>query len=82
MGTLRPGQRADWLVLDPDHPILAGRSRDGLLDAWLFSGNRSPLKEVWVGGRRIVANGRHPRREAHADGFARAMTSLLNGGGR
>jgi formimidoylglutamate deiminase len=78
-GALRPGLRADWLVLDPDHPILAGRAGDGVLDAWVFSGNRPPLLEVWVGGRRVVSEGRHPRREQHARAFRRVMRDLLAG---
>src|SRR3546814_662820 len=42
-GALAVGCRADVVVLDPDHPVLAGRSGDTLLDSWLFSGNRSPV---------------------------------------
>lgn len=78
-GALRPGLRADWVVLDPDHPILAGRDGDGLLDAWVFSGNLPPLLEVWVGGRRVVSEGRHPRREQHARAFRRVMQDLSAG---
>jgi formimidoylglutamate deiminase len=62
-GALAPGHRADFVVLDPDHPVLAGRDRDDLLDAWIFAGNASPIREVWVGGRRVVADGEHPARE-------------------
>lgn len=76
VGALAPGHRADWIVLDPAHPVLAGRREDGLLDAWIFSGNRSPIREVWTGGRRVVADGRHPAREAHAEAFRRVMVEL------
>ncbi len=79
VGGLRSGERADWLVLDADHPILAGRFGDGLLDAWVFSGNVPPLREVWVRGRRVVAEGRHPRREEYAAAFRRVMGELLGG---
>jgi len=48
-GALVAGAPADWVVLDASHPVLAGRSGDGLLDAWVFSGNDSPVAEVWVG---------------------------------
>jgi formimidoylglutamate deiminase len=76
VGALAPGHRADWVVLDPDHPVLAGRKGDGVLDAWIFSGNRSPVREVWAGGRRVVADGLHPAREAHAEAFRRVMVEL------
>lgn len=59
VGRLQAGARADWLVLDPEHPALVGHEGDGLLDAWVFSGNDSPVTEVWVGGIRVVADGRY-----------------------
>src|SRR5690606_29009942 len=77
VGALAPGRRADFLVLDPDHPVLAGRAGDELLDAWIFAGNASPLREVWVGGSRVVAEGRHPAREVVADGYRRALRRIL-----
>ncbi len=59
VGRLEVGARADWLVLDPEHPVLVGHEGDRLLDAWIFSGNDSPVTEVWVGGIRVVADGRY-----------------------
>jgi formimidoylglutamate deiminase len=76
VGALAPGRRADWIVLDPDHPVLAGRERDDLLDAWIFSGNASPVREVWVGGRRVVADGRHAAREEVRSRFVATVERL------
>lgn len=56
---LCPGGWADFLVLDPDHPALVGRRGDQLLDGWIFCAGKSAVKEVWVRGRRLVADGRH-----------------------
>lgn len=78
-GALAPGHPADWLVLDPDHPVLAGRRDDGLLDAWVFSGNDNPVREVWVGGRRVVVDGRHPHGGEASRAFAAVMEELLRG---
>ncbi|MEJ2538563.1 MAG: formimidoylglutamate deiminase [Gemmatimonadota bacterium] len=77
VGALAPGHQADWVVLDPSHPVLAGRRNDGWLDAWVFSGNQSPIREVWTRGRRVVAEGRHPHRDAHARAFRRVMSQLM-----
>lgn len=63
LGRLAPGARADFIVLDPEAPALAGHGEDRVLDAWIFSGNRPAVREVWVGGRRVVAAGRHHDRE-------------------
>jgi formimidoylglutamate deiminase len=80
VGSLSPGRRADWIVLDPDHPVLAGRDRDDLLDAWIFAGNANPVREVWVGGRRVVADGRHPARDEVASRFRRTVERVRQTG--
>ncbi len=49
-GSIAPGQYADLVVLDTEHPRLVGRSGDRLLDAWLFSGNSTPVRHVMVAG--------------------------------
>jgi formimidoylglutamate deiminase len=77
-GRLAAGARADLVVLDGAHPTLAGRSGEAIADSFVFSaGRETPVEEVWVAGRRIVADGRHPRREAARAGFAEAMALLL-----
>jgi len=58
-GALVAGARADVVVLDRDHPTLVGRSEDELLDAWIFSGEDTPVRHVMVGGRWVVRDGRH-----------------------
>ena len=35
--------------LDRDHPLLCGHQGDGLLDAWVFSGQANPVRAVIVG---------------------------------
>ena len=59
IGTLATGQRADWLVLDDAAPELAARNDAQVIDSWLFSGNRNLVRDVHVGGRRVVCDGKH-----------------------
>ena len=59
LGALAAGRRADWIVLDADAPELAARGEGDVVDSWLFSGNRNLVREVVVGGRRVVRNGLH-----------------------
>jgi len=59
IGNLAPGQRADWIVLDENAPELAARGPEHLVDSWLFNGNRNLVREVFVGGRCVVQDGRH-----------------------
>src|SRR5579863_1175643 len=56
-GTITPGALADLVVLDTEHPALVGRHRDSLLDAWIFSGNITPVRDVMVAGRWVVRDG-------------------------
>ena len=63
LGTLEAGGRADIVVLDQDHPALLGREADEILDSWVFSGEDTPVRDVMVGGRWVVRDGRHPRQE-------------------
>jgi formimidoylglutamate deiminase len=76
LGELAVGGRADWVVLDSAHPTLAGLDGDALLDGWIFAGNDSPVREVWVGGRRVVADGRHAREEEVAARYRETMERL------
>lgn len=78
IGRLAPGSRADVVVLDPDHPTLAGRVGDELLDSWIFSGDDNPVRDVLVGGRWVVRNGRHVLADEVA-GEYRAVAYELSG---
>jgi formimidoylglutamate deiminase len=66
IGALEPGARADWLVLDETHPLLYGRAGDTLLDTFIFSGNAPLVRDVFVGGRQLVSEGRHEKEETIA----------------
>ncbi|MGI9302624.1 MAG: formimidoylglutamate deiminase [Gammaproteobacteria bacterium] len=76
IGRIEPGYRADLLVLDSDAPLLAGKSGDTLIDAWIFAGNENTVRDVIVGGKRVVEAGRHTMEGEIADDFRRTMTRL------
>jgi formimidoylglutamate deiminase len=77
-GAIAPGRLADLVVLDPDHPALVGRSGLALLDAWVFSGNSTPVRHVMVAGRWAVRFGVHVRGPEIGAAFARAMRRLAH----
>jgi len=56
---LTVGASADVISLDTDHPSLAGKSGDGVLDAWIFAGGGRVIDCVWRRGRKCVERGRH-----------------------
>ena len=52
-----PGAPADFIVLDTRQPCFAGLTEQALLDAWIFAPRPGALRETWVAGERIVADG-------------------------
>ncbi len=76
-GALAEGRAADFLVLDPEHPTLAAHRPDTLLDAWVFTNAGSALREVWIAGQRVVADGHHPGEDAIRARFRTVMSQLM-----
>jgi formimidoylglutamate deiminase len=76
IGRIAPGARADLLVLDSNHPQLAGRAGDALLDSLVFAGNANPIRDAMVGGRWVVRSGRHNGEDEIAARFRRAVAEL------
>ncbi|MGH6785214.1 MAG: formimidoylglutamate deiminase [Novosphingobium sp.] len=74
---LAVGAAADFVTLDPDHPALAARSGDALLDALVFAAGSSAIDGVWRRGRRLVEAGRHVHRGTIAARYRRALGELL-----
>jgi formimidoylglutamate deiminase len=77
IGALAVGRRADLLVLDPDHPAVATLPVERLLDAVIFAGNRNPVRDVMVGGRWVVEEGRHKDAERVQAAYTSTVTQLL-----
>ena len=63
IGAIAPGQRADIVVLDREHPSLAAASGDVILDAWIFSADNAAVADVICGGAHVVESGRHRDRD-------------------
>ncbi|WP_456621085.1 formimidoylglutamate deiminase [Bradyrhizobium sp. P5_C12] len=74
---LAPGARADIVTLDAAHPSLAGRSRDAVIDGWIFAAGSGAIDCVWAGGNRVVEGGRHRLREAARERFNASVRRLL-----
>jgi formimidoylglutamate deiminase len=71
------GSRADFLVLDEQAPELASATPGDAIDRWIFSGNRNLVRDVFVGGERVVQGGRHRARHAIESRYRRALARLL-----
>ncbi|WMW81380.1 formimidoylglutamate deiminase [Undibacterium cyanobacteriorum] len=76
VGQLSPNYRADFLVLDDQHPNLADLAPDQVLSSLVFSGNDNLVRDVYVGGRLCVENQRHVHQDQIQNDFRRCMQQL------
>ncbi len=76
IGQIATGYRADFVALDDSHPRLYGRSDDSLIDSWIFSGNENLVKDVYVGGKQMIQNGRHANEEAINQNYRQTLDHL------
>lgn len=76
-GTIEPGARADLVVLDGNQPLLAGAEDDTILNRWLFGGDSTFVRDVYVAGKRMVHDGTHPEEDATTTAFAAVLRSLV-----
>ena len=72
------GSSADFIVLDGAAPLLAEKSGDDVLDTFIFSGGRSLIRDVFVGGRAVVTEGRHEAEAEISKDFSRVMKRLMS----
>lgn len=77
VGRIAPGFRADLVVLDGDHPSLAGRRGDLLLDSHLFAPGSS-VRDVMVGGNWRIRDGRHAAEAGIGEEYRRVVRQLLS----
>src|SRR3546814_11215576 len=70
----------DHILLDAAAPSLAGATGEDIADRWIFSGNRNLVREVVVGGDRVVIDGHHRDRDAVALRYRTALETLTSVG--
>ncbi|MGF6936494.1 formimidoylglutamate deiminase [Paraburkholderia sp. UCT70] len=78
VGALRPGHRADWLVLDADHTSIAGHEREAWLSGVVFCEHGdTPIRDVYAGGVKLVDDRRHRDEEGAYARYRAALAELL-----
>lgn len=75
-GTLEPGKAADFFTVALNDPSIAGASTDDLLSSIVFSMSRAAVREVVVGGKPIVSEGRHLVQEEVVERFNELQKKL------
>lgn len=72
---LKVGAPADVVSLKADHPVLAGRAGDVIVDSWIFAGGLVDC--VWRGGIKQVVDGRHREREKIAQKYKETLGRIV-----
>jgi len=78
IGVLAPGNRADFVVLDGRHPVLAGREESSILDSWIFTGGRELITDVFVSGIHLVKKGHHIHQENIENRYRDTIAVLMS----
>lgn len=77
VGRIAAGAKADLLVLDNRHPLLANVKADDILGRWIFAGASRMIRDVMVAGDWVIQDGRHPDEIEAGRTFAAAMRPLF-----
>jgi len=75
-GRLEPDTPADFFTIDLGDPSIAGASQLDLLSCLIFSASRAAIKDVFVGGKRIVADGSHSAQDKVVTAFGALQKKL------
>ena len=76
IGAIEAGGRADIVVLNAEHPDLAGATGDMVLDVYVFSAGFGLIDRVISGGNMVVTGGRHHARDAIARKYRETVARL------
>ena len=77
VGTIEVGKRADFLVLDENHPSLFSKSGSNLLDAAIFACNELPVRDVFVAGKKVIESGNHPLEKEILSRYRSVLANLV-----
>jgi len=78
-GRLESDCPADFFTVDLDDPSIAGSSSEDLLAGIVFSLSRGAVRDVVVGGKMIVKEGRHEKQEEIVERFKALQKKLWTG---
>lgn len=73
---LSVGASADIVVLDGRSPYLDSVDGDAILDRWIFGGVGPVVRDVMVGGRWLIEDGRHAKDDEIDRAFAAVLQRL------
>jgi formimidoylglutamate deiminase len=79
-GKLEAGRPADFFTVDVNDPSVAGATEESLLSHIVFSMERTAIRDVCVGGKLVIRDGRHALGEEIVKEFATLQRNLWGTG--
>lgn len=76
VGQLQSAYRADFIILDDQHPNLQDLDVEDVLSSVVFTGNDNLIRDVYVGGQQVVISGRHRDQTQINANYVRCMQQL------
>lgn len=74
---LAVGNRADFMVLDNNHPFIGASETKDLLNRWLFASNENLVKDVFVAGKQVVKDFHHAEEENSRQAFMKVIKKVI-----
>ncbi len=74
-GEISVGKRADWLILDPNHPTMVGAGA-AAADHLVFAGGTAAIRDVMVAGRWVIRDRCHKEEITVSRRFAELLDRL------
>lgn len=75
-GVLAVGGTADFISVNLDDPSIAGADKASLFSHIVFAAEKAALGDVYVGGKHVIADGRHPLQQEVLACFGRVQRKL------
>lgn len=75
-GKIETGARADFIMLDPDHPALCAQPEEGILDGMIFATNSNPIRHVMANGKWVIRDGCHDKEAEIYQRFRQRLIQL------
>ncbi len=76
-GTIAVGNKADVLGLDSTHPALCSADSDNILNTLVFGPSQGAIRDVYVGGLRVIEDGRHACEEQISARYRKTVKTLI-----
>jgi formimidoylglutamate deiminase len=75
-GKIEPNYAADFFTVDLNDPTIAGANAEDLLSSIVFSTTRTAIKDVFVGSKQVIEDGKHLLQEEIISDFATLQRKL------